>query len=299
MAWLLLVGSVIPAAGSDGVEDETCLMCHEGTDGTLADGPHRLASQMKKPSSGVACISCHEGGAEHVDNPSEETIVNPADVMGGDAVQVCSSCHAAHVELDNYGFDPHSVQEMNCSACHQVHGQKPRLLLDDGAWFCLDCHVGKTTDFMGRTNHPVMEGAVTCLDCHRFVTRQDSDLSYYMQGTCRQCHPEQGGPFPYEHDAINAYAVEGGSCTECHKPHGSENDRLLVQPGQMLCRQCHMVPPGHLFNSVHGDAWSQFDCATCHTAVHGSFDNKLLLDPNLSIRWGTDCYRSGCHSLNR
>jgi len=298
MAGLLLNEPGIGAESEDTTEDQACLMCHDGLEKTLDRGPHRLASRISKPTSAVACMSCHEGAAVHVDDPSEETIVNPADVFGREAARICSQCHAAHVELDNYGFDAHSAQEMNCAECHEVHGENPKLLLDDNAWFCTECHRDKMSDFTGKTNHPVLEGAVTCLNCHRFVKRQDSDMLYYLQGTCRECHPEQGGPFLYEHDAVNAYAAEGGGCTECHKPHGSENDRLLTQPGRMLCSQCHMAPPGHLSNAGHGDAWARFDCITCHTAIHGSFDSQLYLDPDLPMRWGIDCYNIGCHSLN-
>ncbi len=299
VAWLLLHGSAIPAAGGNGIDDESCLMCHDGMDKTLAQSPHRLASQVTKPATALACVRCHDGAAEHVDDPSAETIVNPADVFGHEAARICSPCHVAHVELDNYGFDAHSVQEMNCASCHKIHGTDSRLLLDGSARFCSECHQGQLTDMLGNTNHPVFAGEVTCLSCHRFVKRQDDDPAYQLRGVCRSCHPEQGGPFLYEHDAVNAYAVEGGGCTECHKPHASENDRLLKQPGAMMCRQCHSVPPKHINNTVHGDAWARFDCAVCHTAVHGSFDSDLFLDPNLPSRWGVNCYGTGCHSLNR
>ncbi len=289
--------SVARSDSGANVDDATCLMCHDGMDKTLASGPHRLASEIEEPAVRVACENCHEGAAQHVDNPSRETIKTVAEMSAHDAVQLCSQCHVAHVALDNYGFDAHAVQELNCADCHKVHGSSPQLLLDDNAKFCEKCHLDKVTDGMGRTSHPIRGGFVTCLNCHRFVKRESDDVAYQLQGTCRSCHPEQAGPYLYEHDAVNAYSVENGGCTECHAPHGSENDRLLKQPGQMLCRQCHMVPTKHLYNQAHGNAWARYDCTVCHTAVHGSFDSNIFLDPNLEARWGGHCFN--CHSLNQ
>lgn len=281
------------------IDDETCLACHEGFDGILAGGPHRLASSMTNPAVSVTCVSCHEGAEGHVDDPSRETITTPAELTGRAAVEICSGCHVAHVELDNYGFDAHAVQEVNCAECHQVHGDSPALLLSDEARFCIKCHTTQVSSVMGTTNHPVLEGNVTCLSCHRFVKKVGEDLMVEIQGICGTCHPEQAGPFMYEHEAVTAYAVQGGGCMECHNPHGSHNDRLLVQPGPQVCRQCHFEPVKHGQSLAHGNAYAGYDCAICHTAVHGSFVSNLFLDPDLPSRWGIDCYATGCHSLNR
>jgi len=296
---LLALYQRAPAEAAQVVEDATCLDCHEGLDRTLAMTPHRLASQITGPVTAVTCAGCHGGASAHIEDPSRETVTTPAELSGHDAVTVCSACHVTHVGLDNYGFDAHSIQEMNCAACHKIHGSEPGLLLSDNARFCIACHGDKVTGLMLSSNHPVFQDAVTCLSCHRFAKRADDNLAYERQGVCGACHPEQAGPFQYEHDAVNAYAVEGGGCTECHRPHGSDNDRLLKQPGPQLCRQCHGVPPGHVRNTAHGNAWARYDCVACHTQVHGSFDNALFLDPELPARWGVNCFGANCHSLNR
>jgi DmsE family decaheme c-type cytochrome len=293
---LLVLAPGLPAQETTAIEDGTCLDCHEGLDQTLAATPHRLASQIIKPSVPVACVSCHSGADAHLENPSRETITNPANLTGREVLNVCYTCHTPHVEMDNYGFDTHSIQEMNCSACHQVHGGRRDLLVDDQAGFCLSCHGEKETGFTGGSAHPVMQGVVSCLDCHRFATRGDDRLAYDLAGVCRACHPEQSGPFLYEHEAVNAYAMEGGGCTECHAPHGSGNDRLLKQPANMICRQCH-YPAGHA--AAHGGIWAEYDCRVCHTETHGSFTSNLYLDANLPAKLGGDCYNIGCHSLNR
>lgn len=299
-ALVILLTLCIPfhnaAQTSETVDDETCLMCHEGVDRTLLPTPHRLSSQIDKPSIEISCANCHSGGETHSEDPSRENIQNPANLIGSEAIAVCTQCHTAHNQMDNYGSDAHSIQELSCADCHQVHGGKRALLLDDQAEFCLRCHDSIKMDFQKSSNHPVLQQNITCLDCHRLTKRADHNVAYDLTSHCRECHPEQGGPHLYEHEAVNAYSLEGGGCTECHEPHGSENDRLLKQPGNLICQQCHF-PVGH--QAAHGGIWAKYACQQCHIDTHGSFVSELYLDPDLPVKFSGDCFNSGCHSLNR
>jgi len=294
LAGLLIVGGA--TLGYAAVDDEQCLECHDGYDADLAFTSHQLRSQTSRTTSQVACVSCHSDAEQHVEDPSVDNIGNPANLDGFEVTKTCSACHIGHVDLDNYGYDAHSVDQLNCAACHQVHGGTQSLLLDDSAEFCEACHTGPATGFARRSNHPLRQGALTCLSCHRFAKRQGQSLAYDLNRVCRDCHPEQAGPFLYEHEATNAYAVEGGGCVECHAPHGSNNDRLLRQPGNQLCRQCHF-PARH--DIAHGGIWADYPCQSCHTDTHGSFVSNLYLDPDLSFKFGSNCLQSGCHDLNR
>jgi DmsE family decaheme c-type cytochrome len=278
------------------VDSETCLDCHEEYDRSLAATPHRLNQEASLHSEIIGCASCHQGASEHIDDPDLGTISNPSKLLGQEIIEICTQCHSAHAELDNYGFDAHSIQELSCADCHKVHGYSASLLLDDNAEFCFRCHGSTRTHFAKNSNHPMLQQNITCLDCHNFTKRQYHDLAYGLNRTCQDCHPEQGGPFLYEHEAVNAYSLEGGGCTSCHDPHGSDNNRLLRQPGNGLCRQCHF-PVGH--TTAHGGIWAQYACQECHTDTHGSFISNLYLDPDLPAKFSGDCYNSGCHSLNR
>ena len=295
IVFLLLLA---PAMAEDDpvADNETCLDCHEQFDLSLRPTPHRLSSEISKPAVVVACVSCHDGAETHLEDPDRGTITNPANVSGSTAREICFTCHVAHIALDNYGFDTHAVEELNCGECHQIHGSNHKALIDDNAEFCRKCHQEKTTDFMAVSNHPVTQGNLTCLNCHRFVQRLDNNLAYDLNGICRDCHPAQAGPFMYEHEAVNAYSIEGSGCIACHEPHGSPNDHLLREPGGQLCRQCHL-PAGHL--TAHGGVWGEYDCQVCHTETHGSFVSNLYLDANLPTKLGGDCYNTGCHNLNR
>ncbi len=288
--WIGLAGLLLaappPATGPD---DATCLGCHDGYDKTLANSPHRLSSEMKSPAIKVGCINCHAGGEHHADDPSATNITNPGRLSGRKLIDVCSQCHVAHQELDNYGFDAHTNLEVKCTDCHKVHNYNHGLLLDDKAQFCQRCHEETVSSFRRRSNHPVRQGVLTCLSCHRFTKRLDANLTYDLGRTCQDCHTDQAGPFPHEHDVVNAYSVDGRGCIECHEPHGSENDKLLRQPVAQLCMQCHVVP-GHA--TAHDGIYAQHNCLTCHTDIHGSYSSAVLLDANIQARFGTSCY---CH----
>jgi DmsE family decaheme c-type cytochrome len=289
------------SATSPGVDNETCFDCHDEQEVSLHRGPHRLSSTIKNPAIEVSCVSCHAGADIHIEDPSTDNITNPASLSGRDAQNVCGECHVPHTELDNYGFDMHTTIQLNCSSCHKVHSPDGNQLLNDKADFCFACHDDIKTSFSRRSNHPLFQGNVTCLSCHRFVKRHDHNQAFDLNRVCQDCHPEQSGPFPYEHNAANAYAVDGSGCVECHEPHGSEYSRLLKQPGAELCLQCHITPPGHdNMPALHGDVRNIETCYACHTDVHGSFTSHKLLDPALQAKLGSpqNCYQSGCHSIS-
>lgn len=297
---LILISFVasFAAQNADQVESEVCLECHDGYAETLAPTSHQLSSGEGIGAGPVDCVSCHSGAVDHTDDPSIDNIGNPSKMTAEEAFSLCTSCHKAHVAADEFEFDAHSSNGLNCSSCHQVHGGKPALLLDRNAQFCLSCHGEVSNQFSRQSKHPVASNNVTCLNCHQNSFKQDDNLSYDLKRVCQDCHPLQGGPFTFEHEPVSGYSVEGSGCIECHEPHGSENDHLLKQPDNNTCRQCHF-PAGH--QTAHGGIWSQRACQSCHIDTHGSHVSNLFLDPNLpaKLNTGLNCYSSSCHALNR
>ena len=51
----------------------------------------------------------------------------------------------------------------------------------------------------------------------------------------RAATPRSAGPFLWEHAPV------AESCTTCHDPHGSNNDRMLVAKPPFLCQRCHVT----------------------------------------------------------
>lgn len=292
-AFLIVAFGQSPASTPPtGPDDGTCLECHDGYNQTLARTVHQLGVHSDSSQLAVHCISCHEGGDKHVEEPTKDNITNPSRVSGDKSLELCSKCHNPHPELDAYGFNAHNLQRLNCSSCHSIHSGTPTLMRDAKSQFCLDCHSDMKSKFMRRSAHPIRQGTMTCLNCHHFVRQKDYPQAYDFNRVCQDCHSDVGGPYPYEHPAADAYAVDGNGCTECHDPHGSENDRLLKQPGNQICLQCHAVP-GHTTN--HDGVYANLACLTCHTDIHGSFSNRSLLDPNVGAKFGKSCY---CHGIN-
>ncbi len=296
----IILGTQTARADDSAVEDEACLACHDDKETQFTSGLHQLASLGGDLNRGVQCASCHSGAEAHIDDPSTENIVNPVRSTGLDARKVCLGCHQPHLDQDAFGFNPHNEQQINCASCHGVHAGDEKLLLSDDAAFCSGCHAGVEAAFTRHSQHPLRQGNITCLSCHRFTRRADHRVRLDQARVCQDCHPEQAGPFPYEHAAANGHMVEGGGCMECHEPHGSENDRLLRQPDEGLCLQCHVTPPGHLsLPALHGSIRSVDNCAACHSETHGSFVSSLFLDPMLQTRLGSVQPCADCHDLTR
>jgi len=293
---LILVVFAMSSASAQEVDDETCLMCHDGMNTHLGRTAHRLSSETENPAKSIACVSCHSGGEVHIEDPQPENILNPATASVEDELATCSQCHQPHTEMHNIGFDPHVGQNLACADCHSVHSGSPTLLIDDNAEFCGQCHVSAVNDFRRRSNHPLTDGNVQCISCHDFVGGDKPNFGHGPSENCTQCHPQQAGPFLYEHEATSSFSTEGAGCQSCHMPHGSPNERLLNQSGDNLCRQCHGIPAGH--RTVHDGIGSQYGCMECHSEIHGSFDNRSLLDPYLGSKIGDGPGSCWCHNVD-
>lgn len=294
LVFVFLICGVFPAlalAENQPVSSETCLDCHEDYDASLAGTAHALSPSPHNVD--LSCVRCHSGGAIHIEDPSLENIGNPGSLPAADVITVCQSCHIAHAEMDNVGFDPHMASGQSCLSCHSVHQGRTGLLPDDQTAFCRRCHVAVDASFGRRSAHPLVDGAIDCLSCHSFSGASEPQYGHGASANCYSCHPEQSGPYIHTHPATLSFAVEGGGCTECHQPHGSPNERLLNQPGQTLCLQCHGVPPGHRIK--HSGLGTKWACVDCHSEIHGSNDNHKFLDPDLGTLLFPDCYQSGCH----
>lgn len=299
VAGSILLAFWLPVFGQSVIVDDDCMACHDDYDSSLSGSSHQLTGEASQSRIRVGCVSCHDASPDHLEEPTPENITVPAKLDSETEAKLCRSCHSAHVELDNYGYDVHQDSEFNCSSCHQIHNSNTEMPLVAGVKKCLSCHEEKVSDFSRRSNHPLLQENLTCLSCHQFTRRQDSPVSYDINRVCQDCHPEQSGPFPFEHEAVNGYAVEGAGCIECHEPHGSENDRLLKQPPTQICQQCHITPMLH--DTKHGGVARNRTCQTCHTGMHGSLISSHFLDIDMPaiISNGLSCYDSGCHELNR
>jgi DmsE family decaheme c-type cytochrome len=290
LAFLFTAGNLLAENSS------ICLDCHDDKASSLAGTAHQLSDSSSLPSPvKIECMECHDGWQTHINNPMPENISRGDSLSLLDEAALCSRCHQTPHQVAMVSTDPHQKAGLTCSSCHTVHyNSNKHLLKEDMDNYCLSCHQSVSMDFEKRSAHPLNSKIITCTDCHRLASPEAVDFAVGMDWTCQSCHDDKAGPYLYEHPVVYSYLVEGGGCTECHEPHGSVNDRLLKQPGSGLCLQCHGLPAGHLTN--HSGLGAKFACVKCHTEIHGSFENRSLLDPDLGIKFFPDCYQSGCHS---
>lgn len=288
--------------------------CHEDRHDTLLGSPHQIVANAEGEAI-VACTDCHIGSESHYeDDPEENPMTNPAKVDALVAKQICSTCHTNSHQQNMHERNVHTDNDINCSACHQVHakaeddeafggGQYPAtqyagLLKKNEVDLCLDCHMDVRGQFAKPYRHPVNDGVVKCSECHMTLDLTSRRGSF--QGTsdpCLICHSQFQGPFPHEHQATVDYSTEEGACLNCHEPHGSHLPRMLKQPFESpnfeLCTGCHMVP-GHNFNTNHGTQWAGVPCNDCHVDIHGSYVSTRFFDPALQSQ---GCFNVGCHKF--
>jgi predicted CXXCH cytochrome family protein len=232
------------------------------------------------------------------------TVVLPPEIEGAHYIgnRNCADCHtnitrifpaSAHGKLNSDDLKFASVT--GCESCHgpgskhaQAGGGRGKFIINPGkdATVCFNCHLDVHAEFNLPQHHPVIENRMNCVQCHdphgHDVMKPAGGLAMArLNQSCAQCHREQARPFVFEHEALR----EG--CTTCHDPHGSINRQLLTERDNNLCLKCHVqmagpaTAPGEFFIGrvnhaeyvKRGTCWS----AGCHSAVHGSNVNPLML----------------------
>ncbi len=259
---------------------ETCLDCHDDVADFYANSPHAVDLNLVVPGTAIgSCEACHGPGSGHVNEDGDGFIVGSellAALDPGQRLAMCTQCHTN--QGTHWAGGPHDGADISCNDCHadQVHfgGQAlPAGQFRNPSEFCLQCHAAQTSDFRLPYRHRVLENQVACGDCHDPHAGFASDSMNGMNETCLGCHQEMSGPFVFEHDGVS-----GEDCTVCHKPHGSNHDKMLLTEGNTLSVQCHFdaeinsAGNWNVGNVGHGGSLlgNEGRCFDCHTEVHGS-----------------------------
>ena len=225
------------------------------------------------------------------------SVVPPLEIPGAEHVnmRMCAPCHrervesfegTSHARISKKGMEK---EGLGCGICHgpgSLHIEnkfEPGLIINPrkNPEACFRCHLDKKAEFRLQYHHPVLQGRVSCADCHNSHSSDSKSWSLTSfsdtNQVCFKCHPEQRGPFVFEHEAMR----EG--CTICHMVHGSVNDKLLIARDSNVCLQCHFQtqtdPSRFLIGDFNHDSrLPRGTCFSgeCHTAIHGSnFDDHL------------------------
>ncbi|WP_070962796.1 cytochrome c nitrite reductase pentaheme subunit [Vibrio sonorensis] len=135
-------------------KDYKCTQCHKDAKETLLQS-HGEGSQ-KILQRELTCTECHNNigpdhreGAPQVikyssaqsEHGSNKTFLTPEEVLK--ANQLCTDCHQPqYLQEDSWTHDVHA-DNLTCSNCHDVHGNKGKVLsLDhkEKIQLCVDCH---------------------------------------------------------------------------------------------------------------------------------------------------------------
>lgn len=276
------------------VAEGQCLSCHNPHGGKtkrfargsntaeLCNSCHQSVTAEKKfvhgPVAAGACDSCH----------TAHTAAFPK-LLKVERKDICLSCHTdMKNQLASVKF-PHKAVEQDCTGCHDPHAsdftmqikQKPVDL-------CVSCHEDVKKDAMqAKYKHSVVtSGDKACVNCH---AAHGSDLKNILRNEpikiCLGCHDkpvdapdgrtiaaltEVTDPRQVKHGPIR-----DGNCSGCHKTHGSDHSRLLVQEY-----------PETFYQSFSLDKYAL--CFTCH-------DQQLVLAPTAG---GLTGFRNGDQNLH-
>lgn len=275
------------------VAEEECESCHN---------PHVARYKALLPREGADfCYGCH---AEQKRRFGQGSVHAP--VAQGD----CLSCHAAHVSSEQallkqpvaeicltchqeIGKDITVVhqpfQAGNCTICHEPHNANNlQLLKDTAADLCRRCHPDPDA-LAGHQDFPVQ--VADCLSCHNPHGSTRPGLlrrnlhKPYSEG-CASCHNDKNLAEPdlclschaqvaTEMRAAHSHLLPGPqTCTRCHSPHASDQQRLLRGPMAQLCQSCHGDTFRRVAQAKHQHPQNG-QCVDCHQ-VHGSGRTAML-----------------------
>lgn len=276
-----------PEWSADG--EATCIKCHSETrDRTILFTPHGVKGDKHTPMAQHACEGCHGASPRHNDaRPPKGEKRPPTDVVfKGEFLspvekrnQVCSNCHNGGEHI-NWKGSTHQRNDVACTDCHASHVRSdPVMAKKTEPQVCFTCHNQERAESLQASHHPIREGKVTCSDCHNTHGSGGPKLlkEFTLNETCYACHPEQRGPFLWEHQPVRE------DCSTCHQSHGSPQSSLLKQRQPFICMTCHqtsranhdaMVSGGQQLPGAGGVGTYNMllarGCSNCHSKVHGS-----------------------------
>ncbi|WP_242157532.1 cytochrome c3 family protein [Aestuariivivens sediminis] len=105
-----------------------------------------------------------------------------------------------------------------------------------------------------------------CAECHSKAYMGVPKMK--QPQLCYQCHEDFRQQIGFLHGP-----VASGNCTQCHHPHQSKIEKLLIRNGQDLCLKCH-IKDKIVNNRVHTHIESK-NCMACHNPHGGSDINYL------------------------
>jgi DmsE family decaheme c-type cytochrome len=188
-----------------------CTDCHKNDTGFAWHG-------SSHDDNTVACADCHTSHAER--DPVLATNTQP---------EVCFDCHQQQRTQSMKPYShPMRQGKMDCSGCHNTHGETTELLLARQTIndTCYDCHAEFRGPFLWE-HAPVPEDCVACHNPHGSNHRGMLTMRGPM--LCQSCHAQSGHPsIPQDERGLPSStpspSMLGQNCMNCHSQvHGSNH----------------------------------------------------------------------------
>jgi DmsE family decaheme c-type cytochrome len=303
-AALLIMLLAVPGQAAEGEEAEKapeysrgvkqCMTCHrEGSSMPAHEVFFTPMGITGDPGAPFAdgnhdCEACHGPSKHHLRRQPDGSRLPPAVTFNEKTPieqqnQVCLNCHEKQSHMFHWSGSAHDVEGGACVDCHDLHVvNDPVLAVETQPEVCYQCHKEQRAQFLRQSRHPVQGttssmafvGLLSCTDCHQPHGGPGPAglIRNTLNEQCYECHAEKRGPFLWEHAPVQE------DCSNCHVPHGSNQENLLFARQPYLCQQCHIsrfhpsgvysgtgIPPEGADQRMLGK-----QCMNCHTQVHGS-----------------------------
>jgi DmsE family decaheme c-type cytochrome len=223
------------------------------------------------------------GGAQSA-SPGEPATQAAAAQPGYAGMDTCMTCHEETAKA--FKRTPHAGNIQGCEGCHgpgQAHvdggGDKTKIRVFktlsavDSSATCMECHnKGGQKHWMGSSHD---SRSISCVACHNPHPKGDvipkALLAKPQAMLCTGCHLQKKAQLIRPgHMPVREGKLE---CTSCHNPHGTPNDKMLLQTSvNQNCYTCHAEKRGP-FLWEHAPV--RENCLNCHDA-HGSINEKML-----------------------
>lgn len=244
-----------------------CIACHQAKE-------EEFNKKVVHPPVEDGCTSCHDPHQ----SPKRFQLKGKID-KNNSVSALCFNCHDKTIFARKVQHGP--VGAGDCIACHNPHASDNEKMLmapkEEGK-LCFQCHSDRRDSFtLKQVHEPVKEDCGLCHDPHS--SDHKMQLHKEVKELCKSCHLEQN-PEVFEDLSTAKFKhvpVDQGRCPDCHRPHSSNYEPLLMDTLEKMCFQCHVDLGDEVDESKyrHGPVKTG-DCTACHAKIHGSTYVKLL-----------------------
>jgi len=199
-------------------------------------------------------------GICHVRNDDK----NPGGLRHASVNDECLECHEDTRDVMDRRFK-HFPSEVSCNYCHNPHNSvEPGLLLAKAEELCSQCHKGiMKVVATAKVKHGAITDGKRCSNCHNpHASNIEKMLIALPFDLCVNCHAKDGMT-SWDGKAMTNFKkwlvenkvwhapVQAKDCSACHRTHGGDNFRLLVNEypagfyaqyeskNYALCYGCH------------------------------------------------------------